>query len=114
MNLEQYAEALSDPTLELTYPAFVGSRKQSVIDAERLFSPKLASFMERNGYGFEAKYIRTIWNWRRASDERGLSSLQRCRFNYELLNMTLQELMPWFKEFYDFSLLEVNRYSSVN
>jgi len=93
LNLEQYAEALSDPTSELTYPAFVGSRKQSVVDAERLFSPKLASFMERNGYGFEAKYIRTIWNWRRVSDECGFSSLQCCQFNYELLNMILQDLI---------------------
>lgn len=82
------------------------------MDAERLFSPKLAEFMERNGYTFEARYIRIIWNWRRASDERGLSSLERCRFNYQFLNLILEELMPWYKEFYDFSLLEVNRYSA--
>lgn len=66
--------------------------------------------MDRNGYAFEARYIRTIWNWRRASDERGLSSLQRCRFNYQFLNLILEGLMPWYKDFYDFSLLEVNRY----
>ena len=35
LKLERYAEALSDPSSGLTYPAFVGSRKQSVVDAER-------------------------------------------------------------------------------
>lgn len=109
LNLEHFTEALSDPTSGLTYPAFVGSRKQSVIDAEQLFSPKLAAVMERNGYSFEAHYIKTVWNWRRASDERGLCSLERCHFNYQFLNMILEDLMPWYKESYDFSLLEVNR-----
>ena len=109
LNLEHYTEALSDPTSGLTYPAFVGSRKQSVVDAERLFSPKLAAFMDKKGYSFEAHYIKTVWNWRRASDERGLCSLERSRFNYQFLNMILKDLMPWYKEFYDFSLLEVNR-----
>ena len=100
-------EALSEPASGLTYPAVTGSRKQSVVDAERLFSPDLANFMEEKGYNFEAKYIR---NWRRASDERGLNERTRSKFNYELLNMMLEELMPWYKEFYDFGLLEVNRY----
>ena len=104
-------EALSEPTSGLTYPALTGSRKQSVVDAERLFNPDLASFMEEKGYDFEAKYIRTIWNWRRASDERGLNEWQWSKFNYQLLNMILDELMPWYKEIYDFVLLEVNRYS---
>jgi len=100
---------LNDPNSGLTYPAFTGSRKQSVVDAERLFDPKLALFMEKRGYNFEAKYIRTVWNWRRASDERGLSSLQRCRYNYEMLNYILEDLMPWYNNSYDFSTLEVNR-----
>ena len=100
-------EALSEPASGLTYPAVTGSRKQSVVDAERLFSPDLANFMEEKGYNFEAKYIR---NWRRASDESGLNERTRSKFNYELLNMMLEELMPWYKEFYDFGLLEVNRY----
>lgn len=113
LKLERYAEALSDPSSGLTYPAFVGSRKQSVVDAERLFNPKLAAFMEKKGYTFEANYISVIWNWRRASDERGLSSLQRSRFNYKLLNLILEDLMPWYNNSYDFSRLEVNRYIFV-
>ena len=59
----------------------------------------------------EAKYIKTIWNWRRACDERGLSECTRSRFNYHFLNLLLDELMPWHTETYDFSLLEVNRYA---
>ena len=66
--------------------------------------------MSSKGYQFEADYIRTIWNWRRAGDERGLSERERSKFNYELLNMLLGDLMPRYKQNYDFSLLEVNRY----
>lgn len=65
--------------------------------------------MEGKGYSFEAEYIQVILNWRRACDERGLSPLQRSRFNYELLNFLLKELMPWYETEYDFNLLEVNR-----
>ena len=90
--LERYVEALSDSTSGLTYPALTGSRKQSVVDAERLFSPSLAKFMEKRGYDFEANYIRVIWNWRRSCDERGLTELQRCRFNYQMLNYVLDDL----------------------
>ena len=58
-----------------------------------------------------AKYIEIVFNWRRASDERGVSSLQRSKYNYNFLNIILDELMPWHKESYDFALLEVNRLS---
>ena len=109
LQLQRYVEALSDPTSSLTYPALTGARKQSVIDAERLFNPDLQKFMARKGYTFEATFIETIWNWRRACDERGLSEIQRCRFNYHFLNFILDELMPWHTYMYDFSTLEVNR-----
>lgn len=108
--MERYVEALSDVTSGLSYPVLVGSRKQSVMDAERLFSPSLAHFMEKKGYQFEARYITVLWNWRRSCDERGLSELQRCRFNYELLTFILDELIPWHCDLYDLSTLEVNRY----
>ena len=109
LQLERYVEALSDQSSGLTYPALSGERKQSVIDAERLFSPDLAAFMHKKGYLYEAKYIETVWNWRRACDERGLTELQRCRFNLQFLNLILDELMPWHNTLYDFSTLEVNR-----
>ena len=66
--------------------------------------------MESHNYENEAKYVRAIRNWRRACDECGLSSLQRCKNNYELLQLILNELMPWHKE--KISLLEVNRYNA--
>ena len=109
IKLERYTEALRDPTSGMTYPALIGARKQSVIDAERLFSSQLSTFMRKKGYDVEATYIETIHNWRRANDERGLSSLMRSKYNYCLLNMILDELMPWHKESYNFALLEVNR-----
>ena len=102
-------EALKDSDTSLTYSALVGLRKQSVQDAERMFSLPLAMFMERNGFKEEAKYIQTINGWRRAVDQRGLTSLQRCRLNYKFLNYILDELMPWHSTKYDFSTLEVNK-----
>jgi len=60
LNLKRYTEALSDPSSGLTYPAFVGSQKQSLTYAEHLFSPGLADFMDTNGYHYEAEYIRTV------------------------------------------------------
>ena len=69
--------------------------------------------MVNRGYEYEAKYIRGIRNWRRSCDERGLTQLQRSRFNYEMLQLILDELMPWSRTCYDFSLLEVNWYSTA-
>ena len=110
LHLERFVEALSDPSSDLTYPALTGARKQSVVDAERLFNPNLTAFMNKKGYEYEARYTETIWNWRRACDARGLKELQRCKFNHQFLNLILEDLMPWYKQTYDFSLLEVNRY----
>ncbi len=69
----------------------------------------MAEFMERKGYTFETDYISVILSWRRASDERGLTELQRSSYNYQMLNFLLDDLMPWHRQDYDFSLLEVNR-----
>ena len=75
-----------------------------------MFSPSLLAFMEKKGYVCEADYIRAVLGWRQACDERGLSELKRCSLNYKMLNYILEELMPWYDQTYDFSLLEVNRY----
>ncbi len=109
LNSECFADALQDPDSGLTYQALTGQRKQSVRDAERLFSAEVAKYMKRKKHDFEAKFVTVILNWRRSSDERGLSELQRCRFNYEMLNFLLDDLMPWYTKMYDFSTLEVNR-----
>ena len=89
----------------------VGIRKQSVEDVDRLFSNSLITWMENKLYTPEAEYLRVVHNWRRASDERGLSDDQRSQFNQEFLNYILDELMPYHRDedVKDFSLLEVNR-----
>ena len=47
-------------------------------------------------------HIYIIWNWRRASDERGISKQVHSRFNFQLLNMMLEDdVMPWHTQEYD-------------
>lgn len=104
-------EAVKSSVSGLTYPALVGSRKQSVEDAERMFSSSLLNFMESKGYDYEAEYIRSVLGWKEACDVRGISQLQRCKKNYLMLNFLLKELMPWATDSYDFSYLEVNRFA---
>lgn len=58
----------------------------------------------------EACYVRTIAQRHEASDGRGLSQLQRSRYNYQMLNFTLHEWMPWHGENYDFSTVDINKY----
>ena len=60
-------------------------------DVERLFGAKLLAFMQKKGYSAEADYIEAVLGWRRACDERGLSEIQRCRYNYKFLNYILDE-----------------------
>ena len=65
-----------------TYITLTGVRRQSVRDVEQLFSPTVLAFTEEKGYDFEANYIHTVLNWRRACDERGLSEYHRSLLNY--------------------------------
>ena len=102
-------QALEDPSSGLTYSALTGVRKQSVEDVERLFGPGVISFMEKHGYDAEAEIVRTVRNWRRAIDERGLSEEQRREFRDDFLSFILDEWMPWHKEVKDIATLEVNR-----
>lgn len=66
--------------------------------------------MAKKGYIFEEKYVRAVRHWRLACELRGLSQVKRSQYNYELLNVILSELMPWYECIYDFSTLEVTRY----
>ena len=52
------------------------------------------------------EYLQYVHNWRRACDERGLTDDQRSKYNRELLNYILDDLMPWHKDdgLRDFSL----------
>ena len=109
LRLERFQEALYDDESGLTYPALTGQRKQSVQDAEILFSEGVELFMRKKGYEYEEQYVRVIRNWRRSCDQRGLSSLKRSKYNYQILNLLLDELMPWHTSMYNFSSLEVTR-----
>ena len=43
--------------------------------------------------------------------QRGMTQLQRCKGNYQMLCLILEELMPWAEQCnFDYSCLEVNRY----
>jgi hypothetical protein len=104
-------EAVYDDAAKLSYHALIGTRKQSVSDVEQIFSFRVLEFFERKGYTIEAEYVKTIRDWRRACDERGLTNAQRTQCNHNLLNYILDELMPWHGKpgLRDFSLLEVNQ-----
>lgn len=109
--LERFVEALQDPDAKLTHPALTGVRKQSVQDVERLFGHSVIEFMERKGYTAESKFLKSVRNWRRAIDERGLTESQRQEFLQDFKVYICEDLMPWYSEgLTDFSLLEVNRY----
>ena len=111
IHLERFVDALQDPDSGLTYPALVGTRKQSIEDVERLFGEPLISYMEHKNYSVEARYLRIIRNWRRAVDERGISEDLRQQYNKDLIEFMLNDLMPWHRKpgMRDFSLMEVNR-----
>lgn len=112
INLQRFMEALYDSSTNLTYTALTGARKQSISDVERLFSKEMVQFMKSRGYSAEAKYIEVVCNWRRACDERGLSSAQRMAFHQAFLDYILDDLIPWHGD-KDLSYLEVNRYDQL-
>lgn len=116
IQLERFEEALHDPTTGLTYTALSGVRKQSVEDVERLFGDPLITWMEGKGYRNEAAYLTAVRGWRRATDERGLSDVQRAKLSAAFRCYILDEFMPWHKdsEMNDYSYLEVNRYANTN
>ena len=95
--------------LGLTHAVLSGLRKQSVPDAERLLSYRMAQYMDRHNHAEEATYINHIARWHEASDGRGLKQLERSKANHEMLNYILDEWMPWHREQYDFSTIDVNK-----
>ena len=107
LNYERFDEALRNPMTGLTHVALVGTRKQSVPDAEKLLSFHVAKFFKDNNYLPEAENVETQWH--EASDGRSLSQLQRCKQNYRMLNYILDEWIPWHRDNYDLSTLDINR-----
>ena len=57
------------------------SRKQSLVDAERLMSGLVVQSLQRHGFEREATFVEVMANWHEATDGRGISQLQRCRIH---------------------------------
>lgn len=108
-DLQGFDDAMSDPNTGLTHAALTGERKQSVQDAERMLSYLVGDFLCKNGYVKEGQFVNTVAGWHEAADGRGLTELERCKKNYAMLNMLLDNWMPWYTENYDFSTIDVNR-----
>ena len=103
------ADLLADPMSGLTHAALVGMRHQSVKDAERLLSYNVVRSLERHGKHEEAAFIWITAQWHEASNGRGLSQLERYRYNYHMFNFILEDWMPWYRDCYDFSTIDINR-----
>ena len=71
-NLQGFDDAMQDPKTGLTFAALTGERKQSVVDAERMLSYLVASFLSEHGYEKEGEFVRTVAGWHEAADGRGL------------------------------------------
>jgi hypothetical protein len=108
-NLQGFDDAMRDPNTGLTFASLTGERKQSVVDAERMLSYLVSKFLNENGYEKEGAYINIVAGWHEAADGRGLSELERCKKNYAMLNMILDDWMPWYKTTPDLSTIDINR-----
>ena len=100
---------MRDPDTGLTLAALTGERKKSVVHAERMLSYLVAKFLSKNGYVKEGNYVRIVAGWHEAADGRGLSELQSCKKNYDMLNMIVDEWMPWHKSIPNFVTIDINR-----
>ena len=105
---------LKEPKSELTHAALIGLRKQSLKDAERLLSYHVVESLQRHGHQTEAEYVHIVANWHNATDGRGLTQLERCKYNYEMLNDIMDKWMPWHKDGYYFSTIDINRCVDLN
>lgn len=74
IGLQYFRDALHDDKTGLTYEALTGKRKQSVPDCEKFFSVGVLKFMEDNEHENEARVVRTVLNWHKANDGRGLGN----------------------------------------
>lgn len=109
LDFDAFDAVLMDPQSGLTHAALTGKRKQSLVDAERLMSSFVATSLQKHGYEKEAKFVQILADWHAATDGRGLSQLERCRYNYQMLNAILDEWMPWHINNYDLSTIDINR-----
>ena len=59
------------------------------VDAERSLSSLVTKSLRDHGHLREAEFVEVLAQWHEASDGRGLYQLQRCRYNYKMMNMIL-------------------------
>ena len=116
----------------MTESALRGHDKQSIVDAEALLSYSVASALERRGYPKEAHYVKVIAQWHEASDGRAVgrdmtrklseeedqdakakSQQLRKKYNLEMLNYIMREIMPWSGKELDYRLFDINRLFST-
>ncbi|XP_066278595.1 uncharacterized protein [Branchiostoma lanceolatum] len=109
INVRRFDEAYKSNETDLTFHALVGTRKQSVGDAERLLSHAVANLFRSRGYEAEADYVKTVADWHEASDGRGLSQAQRRAANQHMRDYILDQWMPWHRQDGDLSRIDVNR-----
>lgn len=79
----------------LTYEALTGKNKQSVPDCERVVSPGVIAFMEKKDHLAEAKVLRTIHNWHKAVDGRGIDEQTRSAYCSNMLQWMLEDWIPY-------------------
>ena len=95
---EHFEEAAHDMFSGLTTSALRGIHKQSVEDVERLFSDAMVTWMEKKGYAYEANYIRSVCDRRKACNQRELSVSQQSQCNQDFLDYILDEMMHWHRD----------------
>ena len=74
-----------------------------------MLSYLVAKFFVEHEFTREADYVSTVAGWHEAADGRGLTELNRCRKNYAMLNMVLEEWMPWHNVCYNLATIDINR-----
>ena len=86
----------------------VGTRKQSVKDAEVLLSYAMASWFDTKKYKAEADFVKMVANWPAASNGRGMTQDQRAAANKVMLSWILDKWVPWRQQDPDLSMIDIN------
>jgi hypothetical protein len=110
LNPHAFDQAMDAEDCIMTKTVLVADRKQSVKDAEVFFSYNVADWLTRNGFHHEGMFVQLVAQWHEASDGRGMSQLERSRYNYSFMNVLLLRWTPWLEHDYDFSKVDINRY----
>lgn len=90
-------------------PSLARTNNQFLIVRES-FHLGVISFTERNNHREEATVLKTIHNWHKAVDGRGLNEATRSDYCKAMLDWILEAWIPYLKtEQPDYSFTDVNR-----